>query len=101
MIRNRKNYDKASRSSDCLALICSESLLTANGDVWKQRRRIIQPMFHRAAVEGFVDAIATCTQEMLDAWAVTARRSEPVDVASEMMRLTAYCINKWRSVRFF
>lgn len=88
MIRNRKNYDKASRSSDCLALICGESLLTANGDVWKQRRRIIQPMFHRAAVEGFVAAIATCTEEMLDAWAVKARKGEPVNVASEMMRLT-------------
>lgn len=88
MIRNRKNYDKASRSSACLALICGESLLTANGDVWKQRRRIIQPMFHRTAVEGFVAAIASCTGEMLDAWAAKAREGEPVDVASEMMRLT-------------
>ncbi|MCW1914665.1 cytochrome P450 [Luteolibacter sp. GHJ8] len=88
MIRNRKNYDKASRSSDCLALICGESLLTANGDVWRQRRRIIQPMFHRAAVEGFVTSIATCTQEMLDAWSVKAKASEAVDLASEMMRLT-------------
>ena len=52
MIRNRKNYDKASRSSECLGLICGESLLTANGPVWQQRRRTIQPMFHRAAVAG-------------------------------------------------
>ena len=88
MIRNRRNYDKASRSSDCLALICGESLLTANGDVWKQRRRTIQPMFHRAAIAGFIDAIAECTQLMLDAWAVKARAGEPVDVASEMMKLT-------------
>lgn len=88
MIRNRKNYDKASRSSDCLALICGESLLTANGDLWKQRRRVIQPMFHRTAVEGFVSAIGNCTREMLDAWAVRARAGEPVDLASEMTRLT-------------
>jgi len=88
MIRNRKNYDKASRSSDCLALICGESLLTANGEVWKQRRRTIQPMFHRAAIAGFIDAIAECTQLMLDTWAVKARAGEPVDVASEMMKLT-------------
>jgi len=88
MIRNRKNYDKASRSSDCLSLICGESLLTANGDVWKQRRRTIQPMFHREAIAGFIDAIAACTESMLDAWALKARAGEPVDVASEMMLLT-------------
>jgi len=88
MIRNRKNYDKASRSSDCLALICGESLLTANGETWKQRRRTIQPMFHRAAIAGFIDAIADCTRSMLDAWALKARAGEPVDVASEMMQLT-------------
>ncbi|WP_052573135.1 cytochrome P450 [Haloferula sp. BvORR071] len=88
LIRNRKNYDKASRSSDCLALICGESLLTANGAVWKQRRRTIQPMFHRAAVVGFIDTIAACTSIMLDDWALKARAGEPVEIASEMMKLT-------------
>lgn len=88
MIRNRKNYDKASRSSDNIALICGESLLTANGEVWKERRRMVQPMFHRAAVEGFVRIIGECTEEMLDAWSLKARAGEPVDVASEMMCLT-------------
>src|SRR4051812_22549144 len=54
MIRNRKNYDKASRSSENIGLISGESLLTSNGPVWQQRRRMIQPMFHRTAVAGFV-----------------------------------------------
>jgi cytochrome P450 len=49
---------------------------------------MVQPMFHRAAVEGFVHTIGECTAEMLDAWALKARAGEPVDVASEMMRLT-------------
>ncbi|WP_367871662.1 cytochrome P450 [Luteolibacter sp. Populi] len=88
LIRQRQNYDKASRSSDCLALICGESLLTANGATWKQRRRTIQPMFHRAAVAGFIDSIAACTDDMLDAWAVKAKAGEPVEIASEMMKLT-------------
>lgn len=88
LIRNRKNYDKASRSSDCLALICGESLLTANGETWKKRRRTIQPMFHREAIAGFVASIADCTRSMLDAWELKAKAGEPVDLASEMMQLT-------------
>jgi len=88
LMKNRQNYDKASRSSDCLGLICGESLLTANGATWKQRRRMIQPIFHRAAIAGFIDAIADCTATMLDEWALKERAGEPVEIASEMMQLT-------------
>ena len=88
MIRNRANYDKASRSSEALGLICGESLLTSNGDVWQRQRRMIQPMFHRAAVAGFVSTIARCTEEMLAGWDVKARRGESIEIASEMMKLT-------------
>ena len=84
MIRNRKNYDKASRSSENIGLICGESLLTSNGPAWQLSRRTIQPMFHRSAVAGFVGTISDCTRAMLDSWAVTRE----VDVASEMMKLT-------------
>ena len=84
MIRNRKNYDKASRSSESIGLICGESLLTSDGPAWQLSRRTIQPMFHRSAVAGFVATIADCTQSMLDSWV----GKPEVDVASEMMKLT-------------
>jgi len=84
MIRNRKNYDKASRSSENIGLICGESLLTSNGPAWQLSRRTIQPMFHRHAVAGFVSTIAACTQDMLEEWS----RREETDAASEMMKLT-------------
>jgi cytochrome P450 len=84
MIRNRRNYDKASRSSENIGLICGESLLTSNGPAWQLSRRTIQPMFHRSAVAGFVSSISDCTRDMLDGW----REKEETDVASEMMKLT-------------
>jgi cytochrome P450 len=88
MIRNRANYDKASRSSEALGLICGESLLTSNGDVWQRQRKMIQPMFHRAAVAGFVSTIARSTEEMLTEWEAKAHRGESIEIASEMMKLT-------------
>lgn len=84
MIRHRKNYDKASRSSENIGLICGESLLTSNGPAWQLSRRTIQPMFHRKAVSGFVSTIAACTESMLEEW----REKKETDAASEMMKLT-------------
>jgi cytochrome P450 len=88
LIRHRANYDKASRSSSALSLICGESLLTANGASWQQRRKLIQPMFHRAVVAGFIDTIADCTALMLADWERKAQARQPVEAASEMMQLT-------------
>ena len=88
LVKNRRNYDKQSRSSAALRLICGESLLTANGHSWKKRRRIIQPMFHQEAIEGFLKTISACTDTMLDDWSQKAARGQPVEVASEMMKLT-------------
>ena len=88
LVKNRQNYDKQSRSSAALRLICGESLLTANSASWKKRRRIIQPMFHQQAIEGFLETISECTNTMLDDWSEKAARGAPVEVASEMMKLT-------------
>lgn len=92
MIRNRRNYDKATRSSENIGLICGESLLTSNGPAWQLSRRTIQPMFHRQAVAGFVSTIADCTQSMLARWP----NNGEIDIASEMMKLTfrvvGYCL---------
>lgn len=91
---NRENYDKQSRSSANLRLICGESLLTANGPTWRRKRRMIQPMFHHRAVEGFVSTIATSTAAMLDEWQVKNARGESVEISSEMMKLTFRIVGK-------
>ncbi len=88
LIQNRENYDKDSRSSASLSLVCGESLLTANGPAWQWRRRLIQPMFHHAAVAGFVEAMTQCAASMLEEWSAKARLGQPIEVSSEMMRLT-------------
>lgn len=94
LIKNRENYDKDSRSSASLSLVCGESLLTANGPAWQWRRRLIQPMFHHAAVAGFIDSMVSCTETMLDDWSEKCRRGETIEAASEMMRLTYRVIGR-------
>lgn len=79
-----RHYDKQTRSTAAIRAICGESLLTANDRAWETRRRLIQPAFHRHRVGQLVDTMTTCIGARLSTWRVGA----PIDVASEMMRLT-------------
>ena len=91
---HRHNYDKASRSSSAISAICGESVLTANGPAWHWRRRLLQPMFHRAAITRFVGTMVECARETVERWRVQVRSGNPVEAASEMMRLTYRIVGK-------
>lgn len=85
---NAANYDKATRSSASIRSVTGESLLTSNGDFWKRQRRMDQPAFHHAQIAGLTDKMTTATAEMLDRWQIHADTGGPIDMASEMARLT-------------
>jgi cytochrome P450 len=81
-----ENYDKETRSSSKIRGMTGLGLLTGSGDLWRRHRRLIQPGFRPAAVEGYIQRMAEATEAMLERWELRADR--PLDVASEMMRLT-------------
>jgi cytochrome P450 len=80
-------YDKETRSSSKIRGMTGPGLLTASSALWERQRRLIQPGFRPAAVDGFVARMVDATDAMLARW---RRRpaGEPFDAASEMMRLT-------------
>ena len=81
-------YDKETRSSGKIRGLTGLGLLTASGDLWRRQRRLIQPGFRPAAVAGFVERMTEATAAMLERWEGHARERRPLDLASEMMRLT-------------
>ena len=81
-------YDKETRSSVRIREMTGLGLLTANGELWRRERRLIQPAFRPAAVAGFVDRMTEATAAMLERWERPAAEGRPLDAASEMMRLT-------------
>lgn len=81
--RRAKAYDKATRSTAALRAIAGTSLLTANGEPWQMRRRLMQPAFHRQQVAESVPAIVAAIDARLRRW----QPGTIVDLASEMMQI--------------
>ncbi|MEZ7933163.1 MAG: cytochrome P450, partial [Candidatus Nanopelagicales bacterium] len=54
LVNNAKNYSKATIQYRALSLVTGSGLLTANTDLWRERRPIIQPAFHQEAMDNLI-----------------------------------------------
>ena len=64
---NQDNYVKATTYRPLRALI-GDGLLTSEGEDWRRRRRLIQPVFSRRDVMRFGAPMCDATQRMLKRW---------------------------------
>jgi cytochrome P450 len=86
--KRSQNYDKATRSAGYIRSVCGNSLLTSNGSEWQEQRRLVQPLFHAGSVRGYASLMTERTLALFPSWRQHARTGQPLDMASEMMRLT-------------
>lgn len=88
LVDNHHNYNKRTYSNQAFKKFSGKSLVTLEGDEWLARRRLMQPAFHHSRLEMQDEIIVTATQEMLERWQESYKKSQPVDVAREMSALT-------------
>ncbi|MSR65677.1 MAG: cytochrome P450 [Verrucomicrobiae bacterium] len=88
LVTNQQNYNKATRSSAKIRSICGESLLTSNDEAWRSQRHLMQPIFHRRSVATFAAKMTQAIATTLERWQPHSKNGQPLDIASEMMRLT-------------
>jgi cytochrome P450 len=88
---NNKNYVKG-WVFDRIRPYWGESLLTAEGDVWMQQRRRVQPSFKREHTMSFAPIVTTRTAEMLARWETMASSQQELPLYQEMTELALVII---------
>lgn len=90
---NHRNY-KRGPDYRKLRRLLGNGLVTNDGESWLKQRRLMQPAFHRRRIAGFGETMIAETEKMLDGWAAAASDGQPLDVSSEMMRVTLNIVSR-------
>ena len=80
-------YRKATRGYQKLRLALGNGLITSEGDFWRRQRRIVQPAFHRKALEGFAGIMGRVAEETAGRLVAAGRSGGAVEVTGPMNRL--------------
>lgn len=88
LVDNNRNYSKETFSHQIFKKLMGDGLVTAEGDVWRKQRRMMQPAFHHTRLERLDALIANTTRMMLNRWERSYQQNEAIDVAREMAALT-------------
>ncbi|MEO7000898.1 MAG: cytochrome P450 [Ktedonobacterales bacterium] len=69
---------------DNMRVFLGDGLLTTDGDIHRQQRRLVQPAFHKKRVEGYGAIMTRHTEELLATW----RPGQQVNIAHALQELT-------------
>ena len=83
-------FAKRTRGAALLRVVVGTSMLTAEGDLWKQRRKLAQPSFAKAAIRGFAEGMERAAADLADRWAVSDKPIA-VDEATMDLALRVVC----------
>ncbi|MCY2685792.1 cytochrome P450 [Salinimicrobium sp. TH3] len=64
--KNQKNYRKTTIQTVDIAKYLGQGLLTAEGELWKKQRKMLQPAFHKKQLVNLLDTIKTAIDTELD-----------------------------------
>ncbi len=85
---NSSNYTKDTFINANFKAAAADGILVSDGDLWRRRRRLMQPAFHRERIAGFATTIVDSTLGVAEAWEPMVGTGEPIDLAEAMARVT-------------
>jgi cytochrome P450 len=72
--------------------ILGTGLLTAEGDLHKRQRRLMQPAFHDREIAGYAEVMVTAAAELGDRWADGETRDLSVDMAELTLKIVGHAL---------
>jgi pentalenene oxygenase len=89
VLTDASTFDKGMQA-DKLRIVVGNGLVTSMGEHHLRHRRLVQPAFHRARIEGYVRTMREFTLETVDGW----RDGERIEADREFARLTLRVVSK-------
>ena len=87
---NAKNFAKQTLQYKSLSIVTGEGLLTADGEIWRAHRRVLQPAFHRAMQTLVIESIENSYEELKVKWIANPE----VEIATAMQHLTLEVVGR-------
>jgi cytochrome P450 len=87
LLDNATNYRKDRFQRRVLSAGLNDGLLSAEGEQWRQQRRVIAPMFARRTVLDFASPMMAAAMALVERWR-GAGDGATIDVAAEMAKVT-------------
>ena len=84
LVEQPEKFHKPRLIKNAFRPFAGNGLLTSDGALWKQQRKLIQPAFHQRHLSTYADVMIAHTQRMVDGW----RDGEVREISSEMTKLT-------------
>ncbi|MCB1744666.1 MAG: cytochrome P450 [Gammaproteobacteria bacterium] len=89
LLDNRHGYGKGAAFSR-VKLLLGNSIIASDGDVWHRNRLMIQPAFHKQAVEDHARRLIDLNREVAQRWADQADAGHPIDVTAATSELALH-----------
>ncbi|MBX3013006.1 MAG: cytochrome P450 [Caldilineaceae bacterium] len=93
LVGNPENYIKGNGYNG-FRLLVGQGLVTSDGALWRQQRRLMQPSFTPRATAQFVDQMVAAIERVAERWQIAAQTGQPLHMDDEMAQLTMSVISQ-------
>src|SRR6516225_4805222 len=90
LVEQPEKFHKPRLIKNAFRPFAGNGLLTSDGALWRQQRKLIQPAFHHRQLTTYADVMVGHTLRMLDSWC----DGEVREISSEMTNLTLSIVVK-------
>jgi cytochrome P450 len=90
LITDARKMRKTHSAFANLSQVLGDGLLTTDGEVWRRQRRLVQPAFSRARLEGYARAMGEEARAEADRW----KAGETRDICVDMMEMTLRIVSR-------